>query len=58
VTTALRGAPGGAPRADPSVSGFKYSEGWVVDSRLVILHARDAVNRGADVSARTRVVSA
>ncbi|SFJ03191.1 glycerol-3-phosphate dehydrogenase [Jannaschia pohangensis] len=57
-TISLVGTPEGAPLEDRFVKAFEYSDGWVEDSRLVILNARDAVNRGADVSARTRVVSA
>jgi glycerol-3-phosphate dehydrogenase len=37
---------------------FEYSDCWVEDSRLVILNARDAADRGADIRPRTRVVSA
>lgn len=38
--------------------GFEYSDCWVNDSRLVVLNARDACERGADIRTRTRVVSA
>ncbi len=37
---------------------FEYSDCWVQDARLVVLNARDAQNRGADIMVRTRVVSA
>ena len=37
---------------------FEYSDCWVQDSRLVVLNARDAVARGADVRVRTRFVAA
>nr|WP_314072652.1 glycerol-3-phosphate dehydrogenase [uncultured Roseococcus sp.] len=33
---------------------FAYSDGWVEDSRLVLLNARDAASRGADIRPRTR----
>jgi glycerol-3-phosphate dehydrogenase len=33
---------------------FEYSDCWVEDSRLVVLNARDAADRGADVRVRTR----
>lgn len=37
---------------------FEYSDCWVQDSRLVILNARDAYERGANIMARTEVLSA
>ncbi|MDA8585475.1 glycerol-3-phosphate dehydrogenase [Rhodobacteraceae bacterium] len=37
---------------------FEYSDCWVQDARLVVLNARDAEARGADIMVRTRVVSA
>jgi len=37
--------------------GFEYSDCWVDDARLVVLNARDASNRGADIRTRTQVVS-
>ncbi len=38
--------------------GFEYSDCWVDDARLVVLNARDASHRGAEIRTRTRVVSA
>jgi glycerol-3-phosphate dehydrogenase len=38
--------------------GFEYSDCWVEDSRLVVLNALDARERGAEIRVRTRVVSA
>ncbi len=38
--------------------GFEYSDCWVDDARLVVLNARDAANRGADIHTRTQVVNA
>jgi glycerol-3-phosphate dehydrogenase len=38
--------------------GFEYSDCWVDDARLVVLNARDARHRGAEIRTRTRVVSA
>jgi glycerol-3-phosphate dehydrogenase len=38
--------------------GFAYADCWVDDSRLVVLNARDAADRGAAVHTRTRFVSA
>ena len=37
--------------------GFEYSDCWVQDARLVVLNARDAHARGADVRTRTECVS-
>lgn len=37
---------------------FEYSDCWVNDARFVVLNARDAADRGADVHVRTKVVSA
>ncbi len=37
---------------------FEYSDCWVNDARFVVLIARDAADRGADVHVRTKVVSA
>ena len=36
---------------------FEYSDCWVQDSRLVVLNARDAQARGADIRTRTECVS-
>lgn len=38
--------------------GFEYSDCTVDDSRLVILNARDAATRGADIRTRTRCLGA
>ncbi len=38
--------------------GFVYSDGWVQDSRLVVLNAMDAAQRGADIRVRTRCQAA
>lgn len=38
--------------------GFAYSDCWVDDSRLVVLNARDAAERGATIRPRTCVESA
>ncbi|WP_204115556.1 glycerol-3-phosphate dehydrogenase [Shimia biformata] len=50
--------PTGAPLKDIYRTGFEYSDGWVQDSRLVVLNARDAADRGAEIVTRTRVTSA
>ncbi|WP_417667567.1 glycerol-3-phosphate dehydrogenase [Roseibium sp.] len=38
--------------------GFEYSDCWVEDARLVILNARDAADRGAEILTQTECVSA
>lgn len=38
--------------------GFEYSDCWVDDARLVVLTARDAALRGADIRTRTRCIAA
>jgi len=38
--------------------GFTYADCWVEDSRLVVLNAMAAAERGADIRTRTRLVSA
>jgi glycerol-3-phosphate dehydrogenase len=38
--------------------GFEYSDCWVDDARLVVLTARDAALRGADIRTRTRCSAA
>jgi glycerol-3-phosphate dehydrogenase len=45
--------PYGDPLQDWVTRGFTYSDCWVMDSRLVVLNAMDAVERGAAVSTRT-----
>ncbi len=57
-TLALAGTPLGAPLRPSMHSGFEYSDCWVEDSRLVVLNALDAAERGATVLTRTRVVAA
>jgi glycerol-3-phosphate dehydrogenase len=48
----------GMPLKSEFTRGFEYSDCWVEDARLVILNARDAADRGADIRPRTRCVSA
>ncbi|WP_449410330.1 glycerol-3-phosphate dehydrogenase [Methylobacterium komagatae] len=52
------GGPLGAPLKDTFRRGFEYSDARVDDTRLVVLNARDAQIRGADIAVGTRVVSA
>ena len=54
----LRRDPVGAPLKPAFVSGFEYSDCWVDDARLVVLNARDAAARGADIRTRTECVAA
>jgi glycerol-3-phosphate dehydrogenase len=51
--------PAGVPlKSGEFVKGFEYSDCWVEDSRLVVLNARDAADRGAAILTRTQAVSA
>lgn len=54
-TVGLRSHPAGAPLKDEFVNGFVYSDCWADDARLVVLNARDAANRGAEIRTRCRV---
>ena len=67
--TRLRALPGsqalaltpegiGAPLQPRLTRGFAYSDCWVEDSRLVVLNALDAAERGAQVRTRTSVEAA
>ena len=48
---------GGRPLQGRYRRAFEYSDCWVQDSRLVVLNARDAHARGAEVLIRTACVS-
>lgn len=48
----------GAPLRDTYRTGFAYADCWVEDSRLVVLNAMDAAERGAAIQPRTRCVRA
>ena len=48
----------GAGLRDREGRAFVYSDCWVEDSRLVVLNARDAADRGADIRTRTRLTGA
>ncbi len=54
----LRRDPAGQLLKEGLRTGFEYSDCWVEDSRLVVLNARDAADRGASVRPRTEVQSA
>ncbi len=49
--------PAGAALKREYTRGFAYSDGWVDDARLVILNARDAADRGAEVRTRCEVTA-
>ena len=48
----------GGPLESRYTRGFEYSDCWVDDARLVVLNARDAADRGADIRTRTECVAA
>jgi glycerol-3-phosphate dehydrogenase len=50
--------PYGAPLKADIPAAFAYSDCWVEDSRLVVLNARDAAARGAEVLVRTAFAGA
>ena len=54
----LAGEGAGRPLKSLYRKGFEYSDCWVQDSRLVVLNARDAQGRGAEIAVRTRCMSA
>ena len=54
----LAGQPYGEPLRNRIAHGFEYSDCSVDDSRLVVLNALDAANRGASIHTRTRFASA
>jgi glycerol-3-phosphate dehydrogenase len=57
-TVDLRSDPAGAALKPLFERAFEYSDCWIEDSRLVVLNARDAAERGAEVLTRTKVVGA
>jgi len=58
TTVNLEQDPAGMPLDDKFVKAFEYSDCWVEDSRLVVLNARDAEQRGAHIMTRTKVTLA
>ncbi|MCQ0986782.1 glycerol-3-phosphate dehydrogenase [Jiella marina] len=50
--------PLGEPLKPEFTSGFEYSDARVDDARLVVLNARSAEERGADIMVRTELVGA
>lgn len=57
-TLSLADGPIGAPLKDTFTTGFEYSDCWVQDARLVVLNARDAAAKGAEVRVATKCASA
>ena len=54
----LRRDEAGRPLKPAFTRAFEYSDCWVDDARLVVLNARDAADRGAEITTRTRCVEA
>ncbi|MEM6461868.1 MAG: glycerol-3-phosphate dehydrogenase [Pseudomonadota bacterium] len=50
--------PAALPLKPVFSKAFEYSDCWVNDARLVVLNARDAANRGADIRTRTKALRA
>ncbi len=57
-TLHLKTDPAGLPLKPGFDLAFEYSDCWVEDSRMVVLNARDAADRGARILTRTRVAAA
>ncbi len=58
TTINLKTSPEGGPLDARFKKAFEYSDCWVEDARLVVLNARDAQNRGAEIMVQTKVTSA
>jgi glycerol-3-phosphate dehydrogenase len=54
----LRKDPAGRFLHDDFSRAFEYSDCWVIDSRLVVLNARAAADRGAVIKTRCEVIAA
>lgn len=57
-TLDLTGTAEGVPLQERFAKAYEYSDCWIEDSRLVVLNARDAEARGANIMTRTKVLSA
>jgi glycerol-3-phosphate dehydrogenase len=57
-TLDLRTALEGRVLKEKFTCAYEYSDCWIEDSRLVVLNARDAEARGADIMTRSKVTSA
>ncbi|CAN0652747.1 aerobic glycerol 3-phosphate dehydrogenase [Nitratireductor aquimarinus] len=58
ATLDMRTDPAGKPLKADYRRAFEYSDCWVNDARFVVLNARDAADRGAEVRVRTKVLRA
>lgn len=58
TTLSLKDTVEGAPLQDRFLKAYEYSDCWVEDARLVVLNARDAADRGAEIMVRTKVIAA
>lgn len=58
TTVDLASGPLGVPLKKQFSRGFEYSDARVDDARLVVLNARDAAARGAEIMVGTRVTQA
>ena len=56
--TVIARDPAGRPLKPGFRTGFAYYDCQVDDARLVVLNARDAADRGADIRTGTKVVTA
>lgn len=54
----LHNEPEGVPLDDRFAKAYEYSDCWIEDSRLVVLNARDAEARGAQILTHTKVAGA
>jgi glycerol-3-phosphate dehydrogenase len=57
-TLRLQNDPAGSLLKPEFTLAFEYSDCWVDDARLVVLNARDAAERGAEIAPRTRAIAA
>jgi glycerol-3-phosphate dehydrogenase len=57
ATLDLAADPAGAPLKDGFGTAFEYSDCWVDDARLVVLNARDAADRGAEIRTRSEATA-
>lgn len=57
-TLDMRRDAAGKPLKPLFSRAFEYSDCWVNDARFVVLNARDAADRGADIRTRTKIVRA
>ena len=57
-TLDLAKKPVGKPLKNKFRRAYEYSDCWIEDSRLVVLNARDAEERGATIMTRAKVLSA